>query len=189
MNSPIALKTPLIDQNIAGLRAGDRVLLSGVIYTARDAAHKRLVDTLRNGRPLPLPLEGQVIYYCGPAPARPGYVIGPAGPTTSSRMDAYTIPLLDAGLKGMIGKGTRNQSIRVAISRFRAIYLVAVGGAAALLSQRITKMDLIAFEDLESEAIYRLEVLDMPLVVAYDISGGNLYQDGIASYQDQEMLP
>ena len=185
---PIRVSTPLTDQVIAGLKAGDRVLLSGVIYTARDAAHKRLVETLSTNQPLPLPLLNQVIYYAGPAPARPGQVIGPAGPTTSSRMDSLTLPLLEAGLKGMVGKGRRSPEVRQAIISHRAIYLVAVGGAAALISQRIIKMDLVAYEDLSTEAIYRLEVLDMPLVVANDIHGGDLYEQGVAAYRIVEKL-
>ncbi len=184
----IQLTSPLTDQAIAGLKAGDRVLLSGVVYTARDAAHKRLVETLVAGHPLPLPIKGQVIYYTGPAPARSGAIIGPAGPTTSSRMDSFTLPLLEAGLKGMIGKGNRNLEIRQAIKRHRAIYLVATGGAAALISKRIVKMDLVAYEDLGTEAIFRLELLDLPLVVANDMYGGDLYEQGVAAYRDAEML-
>lgn len=180
------LVTPLTDQAIAGLKAGDRVLLSGVIYTARDAAHKRLVETLASGSELPLVLSGQVIYYAGPAPARPGQVIGPAGPTTSSRMDAYTLPLLAAGLKGMIGKGNRSPEVRQAIMSCRAVYLVAVGGAAALISERIKKMELVAYADLGTEAIYRLEVEHLPLVVANDIHGGDLYEQGVAAFRKME---
>lgn len=186
--SEIRITTPLTDKVIAGLKAGDRVLLSGVVYTARDAAHQRLVDTLSAGQPLPLPLTGQVIYYAGPAPTRPGMIIGPAGPTTSSRMDSLTLPLLEAGLKGMIGKGNRSQEIRQAIARHRAVYLVAVGGAAALISKRIVNMDLVAYEDLGTEAIYRLECLDLALVVADDIYGGDLYEQGVAAYRDVEVL-
>jgi len=185
---PIRITTPLTNQVIAGLKAGDRVLLSGVVYTARDAAHKRLVETLLAGQELPLPLPSQVIYYAGPAPARPGQIIGPAGPTTSSRMDSLTLPLLEAGLKGMVGKGNRSQEIRQAIVKHRAVYLVAVGGAAALISQRVTKMELVAYEDLGTEAIYRLEVLELPLVVANDVYGGDLFEQGQAQYRDAEML-
>jgi len=185
---PIRISTPLSDQVIAGLKAGDRVLLSGVVYTARDAAHKRLVESLLAGRALPLPLSGQVIYYAGPAPTRPGQIIGPAGPTTASRMDSFTLPLLDAGLKGMVGKGNRSPEVRQAIVNHRAVYLVAVGGAAALISQRIVKMDLVAYEDLGTEAIYRLEILDVPLVVANDMFGGDLFEQGMAAYRDMEAL-
>lgn len=188
MSAAFRIITPFTDQAISGLKVGERVLLSGVVYTARDAAHKRLVETLLAGQPLPLPLSGQVIYYAGPAPTRPGQIIGPAGPTTSSRMDSLTIPLLEAGLKGMVGKGNRSQEIRQAIVRYRAIYLVAVGGAAALISKRVTKMDLVAYEDLGPEAIYRLEFLDLPLVVANDMFGGDLYEQGVAAYRDVEML-
>lgn len=185
---PIRITTPFIDPVIAALKTGDRVLLSGVVYTARDAAHKRLIETLSAGQSLPLPLTGQAIYYAGPAPARPGQIIGPAGPTTSSRMDSFTLPLLEAGLKGMIGKGNRSQEIRQAIVRHRAIYLVAVGGAAALISQRILKMDLVAYEDLGTEAVYRLEFRDLPLVVANDVYGNDLYEQGVARYRDAELL-
>ena len=185
---PIRISTPLSDQVIAGLKAGDRVLLSGVVYTARDAAHKRLVESLLAGRALPLPLSGQVIYYAGPAPTRPGQIIGPAGPTTASRMDSFTLPLLEAGLKGMVGKGNRSPEVRQAIVNHRAVYLVAVGGAAALISQRIVKMDLVAYEDLGTEAIYRLEFLDVPLVVANDMHGGDLFEQGMAAYRGTESL-
>lgn len=185
---PISISTPLTDQVIAGLHSGDRVLLAGVVYTARDAAHKRMVETLLAGQQLPIPLSGQVIYYAGPAPARPGQVIGPAGPTTSSRMDTFTIPLLEVGLKGMVGKGNRSQQVRQAIARHQAVYLVAVGGAAALISKHIVKKDLVAYEDLGTEAIYRLEVLDLPLVVANDMYGGDLYEQGVAAYRDEELL-
>ena len=185
---PIRISTPLSDQVIAGLKAGDRVLLSGVVYTARDAAHKRLVESLQAGQALPLPLSGQVIYYAGPAPTRPGQIIGPAGPTTASRMDSFTLPLLEAGLKGMVGKGNRSPEVRQAIVNHRAVYLVAVGGAAALISQRIVKMDLVAYEDLGTEAIYRLEFLDVPLVVANDMHGGDLFEQGMAAYRDMEAL-
>jgi fumarate hydratase subunit beta len=188
LDSQIRITAPFTDQMISGLKAGDRVLLSGVVYTARDAAHKRLVETLLAGQQLPLPLVGQVIYYAGPAPTRPGHIIGPAGPTTSSRMDSLTMPLLEAGLKGMVGKGNRSQEIRQAIIRHRAIYLVAVGGAAALISKRIIKMESVAYEDLGTEAIYRLEFLDLPLVVANDMFGGDLYEQGVAAYRDMELL-
>lgn len=189
MNNSVQLETPLNNQTIASLKAGDRVLLSGVVYTARDAAHKRLVEALQVGERLPLPLAGQVIYYVGPAPARAGQIIGSAGPTTSGRMDPYTLPLLEAGVKGMIGKGARSQAVRAAIIQYGAIYLAAVGGAAALLSQRVTKMELVAYADLDSEAIYRLEILDFPLLVANDTHGGDVYQEGAAAYRNREMLP
>ena len=185
---PIQIATPLTDKVIAGLRVGDRVLLSGVVYTARDAAHKRMMETLSNGQQLPIMLPGQVIYYAGPAPTRPGQIIGPAGPTTSSRMDTLTLPLLDGGLKGMIGKGNRSQEIRQAIVAYRAVYLVAVGGAAALISKRVVKMELVAYKDLGTEAIYRLEFLDLPLVVANDIYGGDLFEQGMAAYRLSEVL-
>ena len=172
------LSTPLSDEDIAKLRSGDRVRLSGVIYTARDAAHKRMVETIRAGRSLPFDPRGGVIYYVGPAPAKPGSIIGPAGPTTSSRMDPYTIPLLELGLKGMIGKGGRCEEVKRAMQHFRAVYMAAVGGAAALISKHIISCQIIAYHDLGTEAIRKLVVRDMPLFVVNDIYGGDLYEEG-----------
>jgi fumarate hydratase subunit beta len=181
--APVRILAPLTNELIEGLRVGTRVLLSGIIYSARDAAHKRLVDTLANGGAIPIPLMGQVIYYVGPSPARPGEIIGSAGPTTSTRMDAYTLPLLARGLKGMIGKGSRNPAVREGIANHRAVYFVAVGGAAALIAQSIRRVDLIAYPDLGTEAIYQLTVEDFPLVVANDVYGGDLYEQGKQAYQ------
>lgn len=172
------ITTPLDDAVVRALKVGERVRLSGVIYTARDAAHKRMVEALAKGEELPIPLEGQVIYYVGPSPARPGEVIGSAGPTTSTRMDSYTLPLLERGLKGMIGKGSRSRVVREGIAKYAAVYLVAVGGAAALIAARIREVELIAYPDLGTEAIYRLVVEDFPLVVANDAHGGDLYEQG-----------
>jgi len=178
----IRIQTPLTDAAVRALRVGDRVLLSGIAYTARDAAHRRLVRALQAGQPLPIPLDGQVIYYLGPSPARPGEVIGSAGPTTSTRMDSFTLPLLEHGLKGMIGKGKRSPEVRQGMVDYTAIYFAAVGGAAALIAASIRQAELIAYEDLGTEAIYRLLVEDFPLVVANDCHGGDLYEAGRAAY-------
>ena len=159
------------------------MLLSGVIYTARDAAHKRLVQALNNGESLPFDLSGQTIYYCGPTPARPGQVIGSAGPTTSMRMDAYTPQLLAAGVKAMIGKGSRSLAVREAIRTYKAVYLAAVGGIGALLARCIKEAEVIAYEDLGAEAIMRLRVADFPAIVANDIYGKDLFEQGRAEYR------
>lgn len=180
---PIYLTTPLNDETVKTLKVGDRVLLSGMIYTARDAAHKRLVETLARGEALPIPLEGQIIYYVGPSPARAGEIIGSAGPTTSTRMDSYTLPLLERGLKGMIGKGSRSLNVRQGIQKHTAVYFVAVGGAAALIAARIREVELIAYADLGTEAIHRLVVEDFPLVVANDTHGGDLYEQGKTAWR------
>ncbi len=182
MNGPIRLKTPLTDADVEKLKAGDKVLLNGVIYTGRDAAHKRLFDLLQEGKPLPLDLKGQVIYYVGPAPAKPGQVIGSAGPTTSGRMDTYSPKLMEAGLKGMIGKGMRKKEVVEAMKRYKAVYFAATGGAGALLAKAIKKAEIIAYEDLGPEAISRLEVEDFPVIVVNDIYGNDLYQQGMAKY-------
>ncbi len=170
------IKLPLKDADIADLKAGEQVFLSGVIYTGRDAAHKRITETLDKGEKLPIDISGQVIYYVGPTPARPGQVIGSAGPTTSSRMDLYTPRLLEAGLKGMIGKGKRSPEVKEDIKKHRAVYFAASGGAGALLSKRIKKAEVVAYEDLGPEAIFRLEVEDFPVVVINDIYGNDLYE-------------
>ena len=182
MRDKIELLTPLSRKDTEELKVGDKVLLNGIIYTARDVAHKRLVETIRRGDELPFNPDGQVIYYVGPAPARPGRVIGSAGPTTSSRMDPYAIYLMEAGVKGMIGKGSRGQKVKKAIKKYKAVYFAAIGGAAALLSQHIKKAEVIAYEDLGTEAIRRLEVEDFPLLVVNDTSGGDLYQEGVRRY-------
>lgn len=175
MSDATRLHTPLRVEDLEKLRAGDRVLLSGKIYTARDTAHKRMAGQIEADEPLPIELEGQVIYYCGPTPARPGKPIGSAGPTTSCRMDPYTPRLLELGLKGMIGKGKRSPAVIEAIRKFRAVYFGATGGAGALLSKRIKSARVIAYEDLGPEAIRELEVEDFPVVVINDTRGDDLY--------------
>ena len=177
------IETPLTDPVIGSLKAGDKVLLSGFVYTARDAAHKRFSETLKAGGQLPFDIRGQVIYYCGPAPAPPGKAIGSCGPTTSSRMDSYAPGLISLGLKGMIGKGKRSEGVRKALSEHRALYFGATGGAGALIARTVVAADVVAYEDLGPEAVVRLEVKDMPLFVINDIFGNDLYQAGIESYK------
>jgi fumarate hydratase subunit beta len=184
----IKIQLPLKDADLGRLRAGDHVLLSGVIYAARDAAHRRMVAALEKGEPLPFDVRGQVIYYVGPTPARPGRVIGSAGPTTSMRLDPYTLPLLEAGLKGIIGKGGRGPAVREALKKRKAVYFLAVGGTGALLSQRIKKVDIIAYEDLGTEAVRRMEVEDFPAVVVNDVYGNDLLEAGRARYRQPERL-
>ena len=172
----IKLELPLTAEKVAQLHAGDTVKLTGVIYTARDAAHKRLIAAVDANEPLPVELKDQTIYFAGPCPAPPGKPIGSAGPTTSGRMDAYSPRLIRVcGLRGMIGKGNRSQAVVEAMKECGAVYLAATGGAGALIAQCIVKCDLIAFPELGPEAIYRLEVKDFPVVVAIDSEGGNLY--------------
>lgn len=171
------LKLPLSDVDISDLKAGEQLFLSGIVYTARDAAHKRMVEALEKREPLPIDIKGQVVYYVGPTPAKPGQVIGSAGPTTSSRMDVYTPKLLEYGLKGMIGKGKRSEDVREAIIKYKAVYFAAAGGAGALLSKRVKKAEVVAYEDLGTEAIYRLEVEDFPVIVVNDIYGTDLYEE------------
>jgi fumarate hydratase subunit beta len=183
VKEPISIQTPLDDRTIEELRAGDPVLINGTIYTARDAAHKRLFDLLQNGGELPFDLAGQVIYYVGPTPAKPGAVIGAAGPTTAYRMDAYAPTLIAKGLKGMIGKGSRGADVVDALKRCKAIYFAATGGAGALISKRIKEVDMVAYEDLGTEAIRRMVVEDFPAIVANDIYGGDLYEDGLKRYR------
>ena len=178
----VRINTPVKDSDVATLKAGDQVLISGCIYTARDAAHKRLSDLIDQGKQLPIKLDGQIIYYVGPTPAKPGQVIGSAGPTTSYRMDSYAPKLLDNGLKGMIGKGARNSEVKKAMIDNKAIYFAAVGGAAALISKSIKKAEIVAYEDLGAEAIYKLEVADFPAIVVNDIYGNDLYERGIKQY-------
>lgn len=174
--------TPLNEEVIMDLKAGDSILLSGVVYTARDAAHKRLIEALEENKELPLPIKDQVIYYVGPSPAKENQVIGSAGPTTSYRMDPYAPKLLDLGLKAMIGKGARNEEVIDAIKRNKAVYLGAIGGAAALIAKSIEKSEVIAYDDLGAEAIRKLEVKDMPLIVVIDCKGNNLYNIGKSDY-------
>ena len=178
-----SLKTPLTEEDVRKLVAGDKVSLSGIVYTARDAAHKRLVELLEQGKELPMSLEGQIIYYVGPAPTPPGKAIGSAGPTTSYRMDPYTPALIDNGLKGMIGKGERNEKVVDAMKKHGAVYFAATGGAAALISKCITGAEVIAYEDLGAEAIRELTVEDFPVIVAQDSSGGNIYSEGQKKYR------
>lgn len=179
----IAVKLPLVPEQIGTLNAGDTVLLTGPLYTARDAAHRRLVEALDRGEALPFDLTNQLIYYVGPAPAKPGYAVGSAGPTTSYRMDAYAPRLLERGLMGMMGKGNRAKSVIEAMVRAGAVYLGAVGGAAALIAQRIVKSEVIAYDDLGAEAIHRFEVKDFPALVLIDSRGNNLYEIGPAKYR------
>ncbi len=166
---------PITDEQLAGLTAGEQVLASGYLYTARDAAHKRMYELLAEGKELPIDVKGQTIYYVGAAPAKPGYAVGPCGPTSSYRMDKYAPSLLDLGLKIMVGKGMRNEEVINSMIKNNAVYLVAIGGAAALIAKSITKSELICYEDLGTEAIYRYEVTDMPLIVAIDAKGNNVY--------------
>lgn len=176
------IKTPFANEDITDLKAGDSVLLTGYIYTARDAAHKRLVELLKQGKPLPFELEGQTIYYVGPSPAREGQPIGSAGPTTSYRMDAYTPALLEKGMKGMIGKGKRSSEVIEAMKKYGAVYFAAIGGAAALNAKCVKASELIAYEDLGAESINRLYVEDLPLVVVIDSLGNNYYEIGRQEY-------
>ena len=186
MSEPIRLKTPLSNEDVERLKIGDRVLITGVIYTGRDAAHKRLFDLLRDGKDLPFDIRGQIIYYVGPTPAKPGQVFGSAGPTTSYRMDAYAPSLIERGLKGMIGKGMRSVAVKEAMKKHKAVYLAATGGAGALLAKRVKKAQVVAYEDLGPEAIRRLEVEDLPVIVINDVNGNDLYIEGEKKYRQEE---
>ncbi len=177
------IRLPLTDDILKDLRVRDNVLLSGVIYAARDAAHKRMIEALDQGKPLPFDIRGQTIYFMGPSPAKPGQPIGSAGPTTSGRMDAYSPRLIAEGLKGMIGKGMRSPAVKEAMRKYQAVYLAAIGGAGALIAKRIKSSEVIAYEELGAEAIRRLEVEDFPVTVVNDIYGGDLYQEGKARYR------
>lgn len=179
------ISLPLSKEAAAGLRIGDYVYLTGTIYTARDAAHKRMYEALERGEKLPVKLEGNVIYYMGPSPAREGRAIGSAGPTTSSRMDKYAPALLELGLMGMIGKGKRSQEVKAAIVRSGAVYFAAVGGAGALLSKAIISSELVAYEDLGTEAIRKLEVKDFPVIVVVDSEGKDLYEEALVRYKKE----
>lgn len=170
------INAPMDEKTAKALKAGDYVYISGIIYTARDAAHKRMYEALNEGNPLPISMENNIIYYMGPSPAREGRPIGSAGPTTASRMDKYAPSLLDLGLKGMIGKGKRNQEVHEAVIRNGAVYFAAVGGAGALLSKCITSSEVIAYDDLGTEAIRKLEVKDFPVIVVIDSEGNDLYE-------------
>jgi fumarate hydratase subunit beta len=181
----LRIKSPLEAADIDRLKSGDQVLITGVLITARDAAHKRIVEALDRDEKLPFDLKGQTIYYMGPSPARPGQVIGSAGPTTSGRMDAYAPRLMAAGVRAMIGKGKRTSAVKDAIRKYRAIYLAGIGGAGALISKTIKKADVLAYDDLGAEAVRRLEVVDFPAIVINDIHGGDLYDEGKARYKRQ----
>ena len=176
------LTTPVTREDLAPLKAGDTVLLSGTVYTARDAAHKRMMELLDAGKGLPFPVKGSALYYVGPTPERPGQVIGSAGPTTSGRMDAYSPRLLDLGQSIMIGKGARNEAVKEAVVRNGAVYLAALGGAGALMAACVSELEVLCWEDLGCEAVRRLEVTDMPLTVILDAHGGDLYDSGPAAY-------
>ena len=181
--SGLHIESPVKEEILKKLRAGDRVLITGIIYVGRDTAHKRMVEALDACRPLPFDIRGQTIYYMGPAPARPGQVIGSAGPTTSGRMDAFSSRLLAEGLKVMIGKGKRSSAVREAMMKYHAVYLAAIGGAGALISKSIKKSEVIAYPELGAEAILRLEVENFPAIVVNDIYGADLYEEGQAKYR------
>lgn len=178
MSEPIRLTTPLSQKDVEALKIGDQVLLNGVILTGRDAAHKRMVEMLDRGEKLPVSVDGQVIYYVGPTPAKPGAVIGSAGPTTSNRMDAYAHRLMELGLRGMIGKGSRGRNVIEAMQKHGCVYFAAIGGAGALLARSIKESSVLAWPDLGTEAIHRLVVQDFPVVVINDVRGNDLYQEG-----------
>ena len=178
----IRLTPPLNEEEVRAMRAGDRVLITGVVYTGRDAAHKRLIEARQRGECLPVDLAGQIIYYVGPCPARPGQAIGSAGPTTSGRMDPYTPPLIELGLRAMLGKGLRSPAVVAAMQQHGAVYLVATGGAGALLARHIARAEVTAYPDLGPEAIYRLEVKDFPAIVVIDTLGNDLYAEGKRRY-------
>ncbi len=185
MNLSRAIKkisTPLDDSVVMGLRSGDNVLLSGVVFTARDAAHARLVELIDSGKKLPFDIGGQIIYYVGPTPTRPGKPIGASGPTTAGRMDKFSPKLLDAGLKGMIGKGQRTRQVIDSIVKNKAVYFAATGGAAALLAKSVKSCEVVAYEDLGCEAIHRLEIVEMPLIVINDCYGHDLYEENLERY-------
>lgn len=186
MTSIKRLETPLTQAKLKKLRVGQRILISGFVYTARDAAHKRLTDAIDAKENLPIPIDGQIIYYAGPSPTRPGEIIGSAGPTTATRVDVYTPKLLTNGLKGMIGKGYRTPEVRMEMQKHGAVYFVTVGGAAALISQTITEVKIIAYEDLGTEAIRRLRVEDFPVLVANDLYGDDLFESGRNQYKREQ---
>ena len=180
------LSTPLSEADVLSLKAGDHVLLSGTVYTARDAAHLRMMDLIREGKPLPVALEGQVIYYAGPTPTPPGRAVGSIGPTTSTRMDASTPTLLANGLKGMIGKGGRSAAVIEAMKEHKAVYFAAVGGAAALMAQCVTRLEVVCWDDLGPESVKRLTLHELPLVVAVDAEGNDAFEQGQAAYLNSE---
>jgi fumarate hydratase subunit beta len=175
---PVRLRTPLSKEDVEALKTGDVVRLSGTLYAARDAAHARMAEAIENGDPLPFDPEGQVVYFTGPAPARPGHALGPAGPTTASRMDPYSPLLIERGLRGMIGKGSRSEEVRRAMREHGCVYFGAIEGTAALLARCVKEAEVVAYEDLDAEAIRRLVVEDFPVVVVNDLYGGDLYEEG-----------
>lgn len=177
------IQVPLVEEDVLSLKSGDRILLSGTVYTARDAAHERMLDTIHAGDSLPFNIIDQVIYYVGPTPAKPNQIIGSAGPTTSSRMDKYTPKLLEMGLRGMIGKGYRSDEVKKALINFKAVYFAAVGGSAALIAKSIKHVEIVAYEDLGTEAIRKLVIADFPVIVINDVYGGDLYEEGVAKFQ------
>jgi len=176
------LTTPLTNETMEQLHAGDKVSITGIIFVGRDAAHKRLVAALAAGQPLPFDPQGQIIYYMGPSPAKPGYPIGSAGPTTSGRMDPYAPKMMEAGLKGMVGKGNRSLPVRQAMQEHKAVYFGAIGGAGALIAKSIKDAEIVAYEDLGAEALRRLTVEDFPAIVINDIYGGDAYEEGLRQY-------
>ena len=183
MQEAISIQTPLTDKVVEKLKMGDRVLINGYLYSARDAAHKRLVELLEKGEELPFDISGQIIYYVGPTPPKPGMPIGSAGPTTAYRMDSYAPALIQKGLKGMIGKGIRGEKVISAMQKHKAVYFAATGGAGALLSKAIKEAEVVAYEDLGTEAIRRMRVKDFPTIVVNDIYGNDLYEEGKAKYK------
>jgi fumarate hydratase subunit beta len=184
MNDRIEVMLPLSDEVARSLVAGDEILLTGAVYGARDAAHKRFADLLAAGDPLPVSLEGEVIFYVGPSPAAPGRIVGAVGPTTSTRMDAYAETMLKQGLKGTIGKGSRSAAVRDAYKRFGAVHFAATGGTAALLARCVKSFEVVAYEELGPEALMRFHLEKMPLVVAIDAAGGDIYTEGRAAYAE-----
>lgn len=179
----IRLKTPLTDQDVEKLHSGQKVQISGYIYTARDAAHKKMVELLEKGESLPFDPKGQIIYFVGPTPAKPGKVIGSAGPTTSGRMNKYSPVMIGAGLKGMIGKGEMGREVSDALKKHKGVYFVATGGAAALIARKITESEVVAYEELGPEAVRRLKVEEFPVIIAQDCHGGNLFREGVEKYR------
>ncbi len=176
------ITTPLTDDVVTDLKIGDQVLISGTIYTGRDAAHKKMVEAIQNGEELPFDPKGQIIYFVGPTPAKPGNAIGSAGPTTSYRMNAYSPTMIDNGLKGMIGKGQMSDEVRDKLKQHKAVYFLAIGGAGALISKSIKEAEVIAYDDLGPEAVRKLTVEDFPAIVTFDCHGGNLFEEGIKAY-------
>ncbi len=184
----IQIQTPLTLDVIHSLHAGDHVLLSGTIYTARDAAHLRMMECIQRGVELPIPLKGQIIYYAGPTPTRPGQIVGSIGPTTSVRMDNATPALLERGLSGMIGKGSRGENVKQAMQRYPSVYFAAIGGAAALMARCVTSLEVIAWDDLGPESIKKLVVQELPLIVAVDSEGNDAFQIGQSKYLETLMV-